>query len=219
MKTLTKPTIRNRIAQAVWAFFHPEVVAFYREVKKYDDRTSKGDDAPDHISYEDLAKKGVDERIAADYGIPAPTGNPGEVLQAFGGFVKVDNRATPDAPSIGEVTAKTGDLNHGMTDHQMRAAAIDWSASPAWATHYVIRYAPYLDGPKTLAAWGDGAGEKTEDAKAYFKLREDERNKPIVFSFGESQAAKQLLHQLQQMDRVGELPAAERRAQDQSERA
>lgn len=191
-------SIRTRLSTAIAAAYS----AFWRSWHGLDQSTITPLDT------------GADARIAADYGIPPPTGNPGEVLEAFGGFVKVDNRATPDAPSIGEGTGP-----RGMTEHQQRAALIDWSDSPAWATHYVIRYAPYLDGPKTLAVWGDGVGEKTEDAKAYFKLREDERNKPIVFSFGESQAAKQLLHQLQQMDRVGELSRDEQRAADQGQRA
>lgn len=211
MKTLTKPTIRNRIAQAVWAFFHPEVVAFYREVKKYDDRTSKGDDAPDHISYEDLAKKGVDERIAADYGIPAPTGNPGEVLQAFGGFVKVDNRATPDAPSIGEGTGP-----RGMTEHQQRAALIDWGRAPPWATHYSVQRYSHRAGQH--ATW---VGDRAQHLSApnFFELRESERSKLMVFTYTESVSAKHLLFQLQQMDSVGELSRDEQRAADQGQRA
>jgi hypothetical protein len=172
------------------------------------------------------------EKNPRDWAVPT-SGEPGEVREAFGGFVKVDNRATPDAPSIGE-----GAGPHGLTEHQMRAAQIDWGQAPLWATHYSVERYSHRAGQH--ATW---SGDRTQHLSApnFFELRDSERSKLMVFTYTESVSAKHLLHQLQQMDRVGELPKDEQvtfqgvpvvfdsvmdasggdqqRAQDKSERA
>lgn len=97
-------------------------------------------------------------------------------------------------------TASATPNHHGMIDpdetlgptlHQHRAAAIDWSRAPAWATRYAARYDHFKG--ETTAKWGGPreANTRDEDAPAFFQMGPAERG--MVISFGESQGAKEVM--------------------------
>lgn len=143
----------------------------------------------------------------------------GIIASSQGGFVKVHKSApavllgvSDDTPHgitrlLSREEHDQAVINANMTEHQQRAAKVDWSDAPSWAVEYAIgRFGPSAKG---TAKWTDGGVSKTEEAKVYFELRDDERGKLVRFHFSECQAAKHLQFQLQQMDRVGELPKDE----------
>lgn len=88
----------------------------------------------------------------------------------------------------------------GVSLHQVRAAAIDWSRAPAWAVQYRTRYNHLLG--RTDARWighatefvnsksGDTT-EHSEEAPVFFGMAVTERG--LAITFGESQGAKEVV--------------------------